>query len=454
MLRLFSLPRPERWLGRSLALFVSSALFLSSTNGWADEQQGKVTHDLTVGAAHDVQLKAGQTVQVLKQSGGTAVIMVQLPDGSSGIYQIDGADLELTVPSSAPPASSPAPAVSATPAAQPSAPASPQVPSVAPVSAAPPVPAPAVIPPAPAPAPVAGDPERPEDKVNLLHVSLARDTQLPSPYENLDVAKAGSYSYRLYLPPGYYEHPDLHYPALFIMAPGGHATLDQIQARAHDEGWIVIAFMEARNGPWGPIYGDMLATYPDVVPRLRIQAGLQFATGFSGGGRGTSMLTQICPGFDGELLQGAGFFAASGGTYEMEGIPRDHPYAVFMAVGSKDKNFSEIDAMKQQLPRLPFRSVTFMGGHKEAPQEIFDEGLDWLVEQCLLAADPLPDDLRACGVRQFGFMAGRWAAETDSAEKTTDAKSLAALGDKLDFASGSPEALALDKIKSSLQAAP
>jgi len=424
---------------RSAILLLAYSAVLFSVNAWAAGQTGRITHDLTVGAAHDVQLKAGQKVNVLKQSGQTIVIGVQLPDGSMGIFQIDATSVDLTSVDKPP-----AVPVASTPAVTNPAPVNPIAAPPAPPPSNPPAPPPAAVTPS-APATTA-DPNLPEDKVTLVHVSLPENTRLPPPYSDFDKAKAGAYSYRLYLPPGYYEHPDFHYPALFKMSPDGNAGIGNFQSHAQEEGWIVVMLMEAKNGSWGPIYGDMLATYADVVAKgLRIQPGLQFATGFSGGGRGSSIFTQICPGFDGELLQGAGF-AVDNGKYHLDGIPREHPYAVFMTMGLKDSNRKEIDQLKSQLSGIPFKAATFEGGHMWAPPALVVRGLDWLVEQAF-SGDSISDDLRRCGMRQFGFLAKRWNNETDEAQKADEAGGLAALGDKLNFPSNSAEATELQKIK-------
>ncbi len=105
-------------------------------------QQGRLTHDVMVGANHDVQLKAGLAVQVLKDSGTTAVIMVT--GDASGIYQIDASAIEITTaPASAPlPATTNAVTTATPPASKPAAPAQPAVPAPAPVAAANPKPQP------------------------------------------------------------------------------------------------------------------------------------------------------------------------------------------------------------------------------------------------------------------------------------------------------------------------
>ena len=63
--------------------------------------EGKLTQDTTVGANHDIVLKAGYVVQIMKQSGPATVIMVPLPDGSNGIFQIDSGTIQ-AVPAGTP----------------------------------------------------------------------------------------------------------------------------------------------------------------------------------------------------------------------------------------------------------------------------------------------------------------------------------------------------------------
>jgi nucleoredoxin len=88
----------------------ASALLMIAMGAWmfcpqnvrAEVQKGQITHDMKVGATQDVLLKAGQIVQVLKQSGQTVVIMAPASDGSPGIYQIDEQAITI-LPAAAPP---------------------------------------------------------------------------------------------------------------------------------------------------------------------------------------------------------------------------------------------------------------------------------------------------------------------------------------------------------------
>jgi hypothetical protein len=99
---------------RSLAVAIIAGLLFGPELARADIPQGKLTHDITVGTNHDVQLHTGQVVQVMKDAGGQAVIMVALPDGSNGVFQIDATDVELLAADVPPPSPAPAPAPAAT----------------------------------------------------------------------------------------------------------------------------------------------------------------------------------------------------------------------------------------------------------------------------------------------------------------------------------------------------
>lgn len=432
---------------RILAATVAFALVLCSAadaRAQAKEMQGKLKRDVLVGPKRDVQLKADQVVQVVTSSGSVALIVVKNPDGTKAAYQVEASALEILAPEAAKPAA-------AAPAAQPAPqPVAPTPPSPAPAAATP-APAPAstsaASAPPPSPASAAGDSSVPEDKPTVVHVNWPSDTKLPAPYGSFAEAKAGSYSYKLYLPPGYYSNPGFTYPALFVMAPGGSAGMGDIKDRAKLEGWIVVMFVEAKNGPWGPIFGNQLAACADIEAKgIRIQKGLKFATGFSGGARGTSMLTQISPGFSGQLLQGAGFAFGEKGEYNVKGIPKDRPYAVFMCMGEKDGNKKEVDKMKDELRGVPIKFMMFDGGHQPAPLPPKNLGLDWLMTQAFTGKE-VPEDLRACGARHFAFLAKRWENQPNAALKAEYAPSLVVFGEKLNLPAGSPEAAMLKAMK-------
>lgn len=194
-----------------------------------------------------------------------------------------------------------------------------------------------------------------------------------------DSAK-GTYHYKLWLPKGYLANPQKRWPCWFIMSSGGNAGMGVMAPKLKSSGYIVIMPQEAKNGPWAPIVGSLLASHDDAVKRVRIQEGQKFATGFSGGARMSGLLAQMRPGFAGLYLQGAGL-PPKGNGYHTAGLTKIPHFAVAMAVGDKDKNVHESKLVHAALPGAKFLPLSFDGGHQWAPAEVFDKALAWLEQQ-------------------------------------------------------------------------
>ena len=188
----------------------------------------------------------------------------------------------------------------------------------------------------------------------------------------------GTYHYKLWLPKGYLADAQKRWPCWFIMSPGGNAKMGAMGARLQSAGVVVVMPQEAKNGPWAPIVGSLLASHDDAMKRVRIQEGQKFATGFSGGARMAGLLAQMRPGFAGVYLQGAGL-PPKGAGYHTAGLTRIPGFAVAMAVGTKDKNLQEVARVKSALPGAKFLPLSFEGGHEWAPAETFDKAIDFLM---------------------------------------------------------------------------
>jgi hypothetical protein len=78
--------------------FIAALFLLLPLVARADMVVGRIQRDMTVGANHDIPLKTGQVVQILNQSGAKTVIMLPLPDGSNGIFEIDASAIKLAPP--------------------------------------------------------------------------------------------------------------------------------------------------------------------------------------------------------------------------------------------------------------------------------------------------------------------------------------------------------------------
>ena len=192
----------------------------------------------------------------------------------------------------------------------------------------------------------------------------------------------GIFHYRLYLPSDYHEQPARQYPVMFIASPGGEARMGHMAERLTRDRWAVVMLAESRNRSvlWHP---NFVAAYSDVLKRVRVHPEMLFCTGFSGGARVCSRYPSIRPGFQGLILQGAGF---SGPAWVLtRSNARVTVYGLF---GAHDPNRREAHRIRRRLP-LHTRSLVEIwdGGHDWAPSHAFERALDWAVDKALLEAE-------------------------------------------------------------------
>lgn len=223
-----------------------------------------------------------------------------------------------------------------------------------------------------------------EESETLITCELTRapgpaETRIFTSPADADTAK-GVWHYKLWLPKGYQASPFKSWPCLFIMSPSGNASMGAMADHLKAKGYVVVMLVESKNGPWGPVMGNFLAAHDDVTKRLRIEEGKKFATGQSGGARGSSLFVQARPGFGGVILQGAGA-AYTKGSYDVLGMQRNPKLVVAMTMGNTDSNKNEVDRMKAALNSpARFSAFEFPGGHVWAPKETFEQAITW-VEQ-------------------------------------------------------------------------
>ncbi len=185
----------------------------------------------------------------------------------------------------------------------------------------------------------------------------------------------GTYHYELWLPIGYNAAPTKAWPCIFIMSPRGPAKMKTMKPYFEAHGFIVVVLDEARNGPWEPIVGNFLAAHDDVVKRVRVADGQKYATGFSGGARGSSVFVQLRPGFRGLLLQGAGLSSDKKGNYHASGIVSNSKLHVAMTIGNADGNKVEVPRVKQLMGGGRCKVFEFEGAHEWAPTEVFEKAM-------------------------------------------------------------------------------
>jgi len=223
------------------------------------------------------------------------------------------------------------------------------------------------------------DTSLPEDKITTIECEYDGNDSIPA----LGKADRGTYHYKVCVPMGYTADSTRRFPCMFIMSPGGNANLGHIGQRLKLNGWIVIMAVEARNGPWGPVIGNLCAAHDDAVRRLRIAENQKFATGFSGGARGTSTLVYLRRGFAGWCPQGAG--PAFDNNHQYLRLPRD--LAICASFGSWDRNLHELSRICDTFSNVHFE--IFDAGHANATADVAERGMDWLEGQLFLNS-PLP----------------------------------------------------------------
>lgn len=203
-------------------------------------------------------------------------------------------------------------------------------------------------------------------------------------------AKAGKYHYQVYLPKGYYQDKKRYYPSLFIASPGGNADMGNVEKIMAERKWIVIMLVESQNNsPQGVAEGNFIAAHDDAVKRFRLQEGMKFTTGLSGGARRQSLNAGLRPGFAGIILQGAGFIQ-DGIThgYYMETVKQNPNIGVYGIFGTGDPNRVEIGIIDGMLPEdTPRCFARFKGGHEWAPPERMEEAIDWVFFNALMKLD-------------------------------------------------------------------
>jgi hypothetical protein len=189
-------------------------------------------------------------------------------------------------------------------------------------------------------------------------------------------ATKGTYHYKLWVPKGYGAAPFKQWPCMFIMSPGGNASMAGMENFLKNNGFIVVMLEEAKNGDWPPIIGNFLAAHDDVTKRLRV--GAKYATGYSGGARGSSIFVQLRPGFRGLILQGAGPAYDARSNFFVAGIKRQGQLRIAMTMGNADQNKGEVARMKGLFNGQKLAVFEFDGGHTWAPSDVFEKAMAWL----------------------------------------------------------------------------
>lgn len=238
------------------------------------------------------------------------------------------------------------------------------------------------------------------------------------PYKNIVVFRSvkdsekirGTYHYKLWLPKGYLADTTRHWPCMFISSPVGNAEMGSMKPRL-EKSYVVVMLVESKNGDWGVCMGNFAAAHDDVMQRVRIQEGLKFATGLSGGARVASCFVQMRPGFAGLIMQAAGM-----ADYNTP-MRRDPGLMIALSLGKDDPNVTEIPRMRKALwSGARYTLEKFDGGHDWAPPVVFDKMLTEM-EQDIFVTGPIRPALKGAYAARFKDQYAGYTAATEPWER-------------------------------------
>lgn len=182
-------------------------------------------------------------------------------------------------------------------------------------------------------------------------------------------------AYALLVPPAY--DAAKKWPIVYALDARGDAltALAPFRAAAEELGYIVASsYNSASDGPNTPNIAAMRAMWRDTHAKLSIDDRRIYVAGFSGTVRGAVELAVASPGtIAGIIGAGAGFSAEHPPTASMK-------FAFFGTVGTRDFNFSEMQALDRTLDaaHLPHRIEEFDGRHEWMPPNLGREALQWM----------------------------------------------------------------------------
>jgi pimeloyl-ACP methyl ester carboxylesterase len=225
-------------------------------------------------------------------------------------------------------------------------------------------------------------------------------------------------SYALYLPANY--DPATRWPVVYFFEPAARGSLpvEKYRTAAEAFGTILIGSNTSRNYNNEVVLKAAEAMWADSRRRLAIDPERVAFCGFSGGARVSASLAGLRGGVRGVIGFGAGYQAEDPNV-------RQHPFLYFAAVGMRDMNYLELQALDRKLDRLEVthRIVTFDDGHDWPPADVFREALEWLQIHDMKAGRVPRDDT---------WLATVFAARLERAgEMEKDGRLLAALKENI-----------------------
>lgn len=178
--------------------------------------------------------------------------------------------------------------------------------------------------------------------------------------------------------------PDQRYPLVIAFSPGADAQgmINSWRGTAEKNKLIILASKEFRNGiDMKPVFSNLISDLKEAFLNYPIDRSKIIVTGFSGGGMGAHAFSFWYPRLTTAIIVNTGMMH----EYFKE-QKSDYPgnmLAVFLA-SQTDFRYGEMQADQRFLEDLDWETkwIEFKGGHTMAPDNAYNEAVQWLMDQC------------------------------------------------------------------------
>ncbi len=204
----------------------------------------------------------------------------------------------------------------------------------------------------------------------FLLIGAALISEIFASEERIETTPEG-YRYAVRVMEGYNKNQN--YPALFCFHHSGDGIeMTRLFSYAsYQLNWLVVGFMDTKNGPWEPIVAAQESVLNDIQKKYNIDKNRLYTAGFSGAARMAYALAYKHPDqFKGVIACGAGFGLEEPSSW----------VAVYMIVGEDDCNIAEVKKAYTKLGYIGAKRnlFVFKGGHEMPGKEIINQALDWI----------------------------------------------------------------------------
>lgn len=195
-----------------------------------------------------------------------------------------------------------------------------------------------------------------------------------------------SESYALYIPSNYDRAR--RWPVLFLMDPRGRAMVPMrlFQIAAERYGYIVMSSYQTQSdGPIEPNDKAINAMLSDAQSRFSIDIHRFYFAGFSGTGRLAWYYAYSIPDNAAGLIEVGAGLPSPELLLQKSVAKTTTSFAVFLAVGTTDFNYSEVRALDPKLEAFGIRHhlEVFDGTHSWPPEFVCSNALAWMELQAM-----------------------------------------------------------------------